>query len=102
MPALLSALVQGEIMTSRKIIATTTWTALALFPLSPLAAQSPAAQSATNIPKGVGIAADLGPVDRNQPQTLTVVLKTHNQAAYDKAVEDLYDPESSTYRQWFS
>jgi len=89
-------------MTSRKINATTTWAALALLSLSPLAAQPALAQAAHNVSKAVNIAADLGRVDRNQPQTLTVVLKTHNEAEFDKAVEDLYNPESSSYHQWFT
>ena len=78
------------------------WAALTLFSLSPLTVQRSLPQTANNVPKGANLATDLGRVDRNQPQTPTVLLKTHNQADYDKAVEDLYDPESSSYHQWFS
>lgn len=37
-----------------------------------------------------------------QPVTLTVHLNVRNQAAFDKAVEDLYTPGSPTYHQWMA
>jgi subtilase family serine protease len=89
-------------MTLRKMIISTSWAALALLSLSPLASQPAFALSEHNVPKVVSLATDLGRVDPNQSQTLTIVLKTHNQSEFDKAIEDLYDPESSSYHQWFS
>ena len=89
-------------MISRKISAKTSWAALSLFSLSPLVVHHALAQATPNVSKAVGIATDLGPVDRSQSQTLTVVLKTHNKPEFDKAVEDLYNPASASYHQWFS
>lgn len=85
-----------------KMITGTSWAALALLSLSPLASQQAFALSEHNVSKAVSLANDLGRVDANQGQTLTVVLKTHNAAEFDKAIEDLYDPESSSYHQWFT
>jgi subtilase family serine protease len=89
-------------MTLRKMITSTSWAALALLSLSPLSSQPAFALQEHNVAKAVSLANDLGPVDPNQIQTLTIVLKTHNEAEFDKAIEDLYDPESSSYHQWFS
>jgi len=89
-------------MTSRKMIASTSWAALALLSLSPLASHPAFALQEHNVARVVSLANDLGPVDPNQIQTLTIVLKTHNESEFDKAIEGLYDPESSSYHQWFS
>jgi subtilase family serine protease len=56
----------------------------------------------TNVAKGLQLATDQGRVDSNKEQTLTVILKLHNQAAFDKAVDALYDPESASYHKWFT
>jgi len=45
---------------------------------------------------------DLGAVDAAMPMTATVWLKGHNQAAFDAAVADLYDPKSPLYHEWMS
>ena len=55
-----------------------------------------------NTAKVLARAADLGPVAGSKDQVLTVLLKLHNQAAYDQAVEELYNPESPTFHKWFS
>lgn len=52
--------------------------------------------------KGLQIATDQGKVDANKDQVLTIVLKLHNQEAFDKAVEELYDPASPTFHKWFT
>jgi subtilase family serine protease len=64
----------------------------------------PALHAATQIerPKIADVASDHGPIQPQQEISLTVHLKMHNQAAFDKAVEDLYTPGSSTYHQWLS
>ncbi|HEX3472500.1 MAG TPA: S53 family peptidase, partial [Silvibacterium sp.] len=79
-------------------------TALALLSLSLLASRSAIALTQTehNVPKGVEIASDRGRVDPNQELNLTVVLKLHNEAAFNKVVEDLYDPQSSNYHHWLT
>ena len=60
------------------------------------------AQSQIERPKVADVSSDHGPVQPLQEITLTVHLKMHNEAAFDKAVEDLYTPGSSTYHQWLS
>jgi subtilase family serine protease len=47
-------------------------------------------------------ASDLGAVDPALEMNLTVYVNSHNQAAFDKAVDALYDPESATYHQWMT
>jgi subtilase family serine protease len=53
-------------------------------------------------PKIADISSDHGPLQPLQEITLTVHLNMHNQAAFDKELEDLYTPGSSTYHQWLS
>jgi subtilase family serine protease len=96
---------QGEIMNLFATSAKTSWTALALlsaFALPTLQAEVVPSNRVSNVSKGTQIAADQGRVAVNKPQTLTVLLKLHNQAEFDKAVEDLYNPESPTYHHWFT
>jgi subtilase family serine protease len=73
--------------------------ALALLSLSALPAYS---LPTHNVPIGVAIAADQGRVDPGKEMNLTVVLKMHNRAEFDKVVERLYDPASSTFRRWLT
>jgi subtilase family serine protease len=78
------------------------WIALPVFSLSPPAFQLALAMSAHNVPTIVQLGADRGPVPADEEQNITVVLKLHNQAAFDQAVENLYDPNSASYHQWLS
>jgi subtilase family serine protease len=57
---------------------------------------------AHNVPLGVAYAADQGRVDAIQPVNLTVVLKLHNRAAFDKLVEELYEPASPRFHKWLT
>jgi hypothetical protein len=41
--------------------------------------------------KGLELANDQGPVNQNQEQKITILLKIHNKASYDQAVQDMYD-----------
>jgi hypothetical protein len=36
--------------------------------------------------------ANKGTVNQNQEQKITILLKIHNKASYDQAVQDMYDP----------
>lgn len=91
-------------MMLRKSAALTYGTALTLLSLSLLAARPAIALSKAghNVPKGIEISSDLGRVDPNQELNLTVILKLHNEAEFDKVVQDLYDPESPTYHHWLA
>jgi subtilase family serine protease len=66
---------------------------------------SPALHAQTNElapPRIVERSADHGPAQPQSVATVTVHLNLHNQAAYDKAVEDLYTPGSPTFHHWFT
>jgi subtilase family serine protease len=89
-------------MTFRNLIARTSWPALALLALSPLTAPHANALAEHNVPKGIQLANDQGRVPAEKEQKLTVFLKLHNQAEYDKAVEALYEPGSPTFHKWFT
>jgi subtilase family serine protease len=89
-------------MTSRKIKIGTSLSALAIVSLSLLTSLPAKALPSHNVPKAVALANDLGRVEPAKELNLTVVLKLHNSAEYDKAVEALYDPASPTYHHWFT
>jgi len=72
---------------------------VALTLLTPLAS---AAKPAAEVPKAVDLSKDLGRTEASKELNLTVVLQLHNEAAYDKAIEALYDPTSPTFHQWFT
>ncbi len=59
-------------------------------------------QVSGHVARGLQLAADRGRVAPEQDQTITVFLKLHDQAGFDQAVADLYDPTSPTYHQWFT
>jgi len=86
-------------MTFSTLSAKASVAALALLAFTSL---SVLALPAHNVPGGVALGSDLGRVSASQPANLTVVLKLHNQAAFDKLVEDIYDPASSRYHQWLT
>ena len=77
-------------------------TALALLSLTAAAFRPAVALPANNVPKGLAIATDRGRVEAGQEINLTLVLKLQNRAEFDRAVENLYDPASSTYHEWFT
>jgi subtilase family serine protease len=89
-------------MTSHTTLARMPFTALALSTLFLLSTQAGKSLPLHNVPKAVEVAHDLGSVDAAKEINLTVVLQLHNSAAYDKAVEALYDPASPTYHHWFT
>ncbi len=53
-----------------------------------------------NVPRFVKAAKLVGPTDSTKTIDVMIWLKVRNQAALDKLVDDLYDPESSKYHQW--
>jgi subtilase family serine protease len=55
-----------------------------------------------NVPAGIKLSKDLGRVDPSQEINITVHLKLNDRAAFDKAVDALYDPASPTYHQWMT
>jgi len=87
-------------MISRKSQLRAFLAAFALSALSLSASQRAIALPEHNVPGGVAIASDQGRVDASRELNLTVLLKLHNAAEFDKVVEDLYDPASSTRLTW--
>src|ERR1700761_8407347 len=55
---------------------------------------------AETVPAALSRAKDLGPVSPDTDMKVTVWLKMRNEAAFDKAVEDIYTPGSATYHHW--
>src|SRR5271170_2380005 len=92
----------GEMMNLQRKTAKASTAALAV--LSTFGLCSGRAEAATNaaVAKGLQFATDQGRVASNKEQVLTVMLKLHNQEAFDNAVEELYNPESASYHKWFT
>jgi subtilase family serine protease len=55
-----------------------------------------------NVPAGIRQASDLGRVAASDQMTITVHLQMQNKAGFDKAVDALYDPASSTFHKWLT
>jgi len=91
-------------MELRRNTAVIAGTAQAVLSLSLLASLPAAALTPEqhNVPKVVDIAADQGRVDPSEELNLTVVLKLHNEAEFDRALENLYNPESPSYHHWLT
>jgi subtilase family serine protease len=60
------------------------------------------AQLHNNVASATHVASDLGRLDASAHITITVHLKTRDDAAFDKTVDALYDPSSPTYHHWLS
>ena len=60
------------------------------------------AQAEIESPKITELSSDLGPARPSEESTITVHLKMHNEAGFDKALEALYTPGSSSYHQWMT
>jgi subtilase family serine protease len=74
-----------------------------LLALAAVTAPSALAQlTQDNVSPATRLASDLGPADASQLINITVHLKPQNQAAFEKAVDALYDPSSPTYHHWLS
>jgi subtilase family serine protease len=79
--------------------------AFVYIPMAALMLQSAslsAHQVKAGTPLAVQQAVDQGPVTLDDEVNLTVHLKLPNQAEFDKAVEELYNPQSPTYEHWMS
>jgi len=75
---------------------------IAILAVSAVGANHAFALSTHNVAPGLQQIADQGSVASNTEQTLTVILKLHDQAGFDAAVKDLYDLESPSFHQWFT
>ncbi len=58
--------------------------------------------AATNVPAGIQLSKDLGLADPSTKINITVHLKLSDKAAFDKAVDALYDPASPTFHKWMT
>ncbi len=70
--------------------------------LATLATHTLPAESAHNVPPSVRLAGDRGAIDTAQTLTITVHLKMQDEAAFQKAVDALYDPASPTFHKWMT
>jgi subtilase family serine protease len=61
-----------------------------------------AQQVASNVPAGIQLSKDLGPSDPTEEINITVHFQLPNRAAFDKAVDALYDRTSPTYHHWMT
>jgi len=61
-----------------------------------------AQRTADNVPEGIRQASDLGRVASTQEINVTVQLQLQNKAAFDKAVDALYDHASPTFHHWLT
>jgi len=61
-----------------------------------------AQEAVTNVPSGLHLAKDLGAVDPSVEANITVRLKLNDKAAFDKAVDALYDKSSPSYHKWMT
>jgi len=78
------------------------WACIASLTCALLAIPALHAQAQIERPRVADFSSDHGSIQPLQQITFTVHLNTRNQAAFDKAVEDLYTPGSPTYHQWMT
>ncbi|MGA3091103.1 MAG: S53 family peptidase [Terriglobales bacterium] len=72
----------------------------AFFAIGGLSAYAQRAE--TNVPAGIQISRDLGLADASAEINITVHLKLNDKAAFDKAVDALYDRTSPTFHKWMT
>ena len=58
--------------------------------------------AACSVPAGIQMSKDLGLADPAAEINITVHLKLSDKAAFDKAVDALYDPASPTFHKWMT
>jgi len=61
-----------------------------------------AQRAETNVPAGIQLSKDLGLADPSTEINITVHFKLSDKAAFDKAVDALYDPASPTFHKWMT
>ncbi len=61
-----------------------------------------AQEAVTNVPSGLRFAKDLGAVAPSTEINITVRMKLNDKAAFDKAVDALYDKSSPNYHKWMT
>jgi subtilase family serine protease len=80
------------------LVAASSLISIATLTLPPAVAQ----RTADNVPEGIRQASDLGRVASTQEINITVQLQMQNKAAFDKAVDALYDHASPTFHLWLT
>jgi subtilase family serine protease len=90
-------------MTLKNSLRYATVTLLLLTALFAVGGPSAYAQRAeSNVPAGIQLSKDLGLADSAAEINITVHLKLADKAAFDKAVDALYDPASPTFHKWMT
>jgi subtilase family serine protease len=73
-----------------------------LIALFAMGASSAFAQRAGNVPAGIRISQDLGRLDPSTEINITVRLNLNDKAAFDRAVDALYDHGSPSFHKWMT
>jgi subtilase family serine protease len=76
--------------------------ALAIPPLALAGSSAYAQEVASDVPAGIQFSKDLGRTDPSTEINITVHLKLSDKAAFDAAVDALYDPASPNFHQWMT
>jgi subtilase family serine protease len=76
--------------------------ALLIPPLAVAGSSAYAQTVATDVPAGIHLSKDLGRVDPSTEINITVHLNLSDKAAFDNAVDALYDPASPTFHKWMT
>jgi subtilase family serine protease len=76
--------------------------ALVIPPLAVAGSSAYAQTVATDVPAGIHLSKDLGRVDPSTEINITVHLNLSDKAAFDNAVDALYDPASPTFHKWMT
>jgi len=87
-------------MTQRSLRDISVFLLIALFAVG--ASSAFAQRAATNVPAGIRLSQDLGRPDASTEINITVRLKLSDKAAFDKAVDALYDHASPTFHHWMT
>ena len=86
----------------KRVILRAFLTVVAVLTLVTITPYRASGQASGHVARGLALATDHGRVAPEQEQSITVFLKLHDQAGFDQAVADMYDPTSPSYHQWFT
>lgn len=64
--------------------------------------KSKALEPVRNVAPNLHLATDTGPMSSETEMNVTVHLRMNDRAAFDAAVEELYNPQSPTYQKWMT
>jgi subtilase family serine protease len=89
-------------MTQRSLRTMSLILLIALFVVGASSVLAFAQRAETNVPAGIRLAQDVGRLDPSTEINITVHLKLNDKAAFDQAVDALYNPASPTFHKWMT